>query len=359
MHLLSSDRFVAKKSVVSKPLAVMTIFCAALITTYAGFVDFARLRADELSTHRDIYALWQDGGRILHGENPYARTLANTNGVNHKYSTYFPLFYLLSAGSQMLLPDYPQFILFWRTVSFAVYAGIGLILAAPFYRRGTMIVAMSVLLLWLFNRWTLKGVQLVHIDFLAIAPMLASLLLLDRHRRTSLLLLGLSLAIKHLAIFIAPLYLVWIWTAPQPSPVHRASAPVSRVGRALSAVFWIALIPGLLSLPFLILNARAFVDSILFSATRSDEFRTPAESLDDLMDWPRTRGKLLMLGMMFLIYAAAAQHRLGRFAAALLVMTFFAGFNAIWFPQYEVWPIALLPLVALDGYRLPTVIRCM
>jgi hypothetical protein len=31
-----------------------------------------------------------------------------------------------------------------------------------------------------------------------------------------------------------------------------------------------------------------------------------------------------------------------------MVLTVFVTFNAIWFTQYEVWPIALLPLVVLD-----------
>jgi uncharacterized membrane protein len=348
MAFENSTRRLRQPGVASRPAVVGVILCAALAIAFAGYVDFAHLRDDELSEQRDIYALWQDGGRILHGENPYARILDDSSGINRKYSTYFPLFYLLSAASQKLIPAYSQFVLFWRVVSFVFYAGIGLILALPFYRRQWTIGATFILLLWLFNRWTLKSLQLVHIDFLAIAPLIASLLLLDRHRRISFLLLGLSLAIKQLAIFIAPLYLIWIWTG-QPMGAQDSARSGSRVGNMLAAAFWIALIPAVVSLPFFIWNPPAFVRSIIFSVTRSDEFINPAQSLDDLLDLPRSSGKLMMLALMAFVYAMAYQKRLGRFTAALLVMTVFASFNAIWFSQYEVWPIALLPLVATEG----------
>ena len=311
---------------------------------FAAYVDFVRLRGDELSDKRDIHALWQDGQRILRYENPYARILSSQSGINRKYSTYFPGFYILSAGSQMFLRSYPQFISFWRAVSFVFYIAIGVMLAGSFFRSrqsrgGWLGWPALVLLLWLFNRWTLKSVQLVNIEFLAILPLLASLLLMDRYRRVSLLLLGLSLAIKQVGIFLVPLYLVWVWND---------SDGRGRLRQTLMAAIWIAIIPAVVSLPFVICGPTAFVKSILFSAMRTDDFKIPAESLDDLLGWPRLCGKAVMLAMMSLVYAAAYQNRLRRFTSAFVVMIVFATFNAIWFAQYEVWAMALLPLVVLD-----------
>lgn len=317
----------------------IAVVCSVLAIVFAGYVDFARLRDDELSEKRDIYALWQDGQRLLRHKNPYARILSDQSGINRKYATYFPFFYILSAGSQMIVTNYPQFIAFWRAVSFVFYVAIGVVLALPFFRREWMVWSAFVLLLWLFNRWTLKSVELVNIDFLAILPLLASLLVMDRYRRVSLLLFGLSLAIKQVGIFLVPLYLVWGWNE---------SDARSRVRRTLITAVWIAIIPAVMSLPCFIWGPAAFVKSILFSVVRNDDFRIPAESLDDLLNWPRLCGKAIMLGMMALVYASAYQNRLGRSTAALMVMVVFVAFNAIWFTQYEVWAMALLPLVVLD-----------
>jgi hypothetical protein len=329
---------VLKMNRVVSPILIAVV-CSVLAIVFAGYVDFARLRDDELSDKRDIYALWQDGQRLLRHENPYARILSDQSGINRKYATYLPVFYILSAGSQKIVTNYPQFITFWRAVSFVFYVAIGVALALPFFRPGWMVWSVFVLLLWLFNRWTLKSVELVNIDFLAILPLLASLLLIDRHRRVSLLLFGLSLAIKQVGIFLVPLYLVWAWNE---------SDGRARLRQTLIAAMWIAIIPVLVSLPFFIWGPTAFVKSILFSVVRNDDSRIPAESLDDLLDWPRLYGKAIMLGMMALVYATAYQNRLGRWTAALMVLTVFVTFNAIWFTQYEVWPIALLPLVVLD-----------
>src|SRR5262245_46803293 len=45
----------------------------------------------------DTYYSWIEGRRILRGQNPYERILHGNMEENQKYSTYFPLFYELSA----------------------------------------------------------------------------------------------------------------------------------------------------------------------------------------------------------------------------------------------------------------------
>ena len=44
----------------------------------------------------DVYFDWVDGWRILTGENPYAPVLAGDMRDNDKYTTYFPVFIILS-----------------------------------------------------------------------------------------------------------------------------------------------------------------------------------------------------------------------------------------------------------------------
>jgi uncharacterized membrane protein len=320
-------------------LRTLTIIFALLAIAFAALVDFRVLRVGETDENRDIRALWQDGQRLLNHENPYARVLGATDDANRKYATYFPVFYVLSAASQKIFTTYEGFLLFWRCVFFVFYAGIAILLAIPFCQRRWFVACALSVVIWLFNRWTLKSVELEHIDFLAIAPLIASLLLLDYHRRTALLLLGISLSIKQLAIFLVPVYLIWAWNKAEPR---------LRIGDTMRAAFWIAIIPALVSIPFLIWGPVAFVKSILFSATRGDEFKMPADTLDKILDWSPKRGKAIMSGMMFLVYALMFEKRIARYTAMFFVMVIFAAFNRIWFRQYEVWPMALLPLILLE-----------
>lgn len=48
----------------------------------------------------DIYYSYIDGQRILNGENPYARIMSSDMMKNKKYSTYFPIFFVLSYLAQ-------------------------------------------------------------------------------------------------------------------------------------------------------------------------------------------------------------------------------------------------------------------
>jgi uncharacterized membrane protein len=79
----------------------------------------------------------------------------------------------------------------------------------------------------------------------------------SRRRRLACLLFGTSLAIKHVAILVAPLYLGWTW--------HGAEQDAPRRERWLSVgatSLWIALISLAVSLPFLWWDPGAFVRSL-------------------------------------------------------------------------------------------------
>ncbi|MGW8249802.1 MAG: hypothetical protein ACWGO1_04105, partial [Anaerolineales bacterium] len=73
----------------------------------------------------DIFFTFLDGGRLLDGLNPYERVLSGDMGVNNKYSTYLPIFYYLSAGSQALgLSGFWMWLSFWRTIFLMVNLSI-------------------------------------------------------------------------------------------------------------------------------------------------------------------------------------------------------------------------------------------
>jgi hypothetical protein len=78
---------------------------------------------------QDVYYVWIEGKRIINGENPYARVLEGNMLDNNKYATYFPVFYWLSAFTQLAgFRDYSTWILFWKIIFDTTHAAIGLLI---------------------------------------------------------------------------------------------------------------------------------------------------------------------------------------------------------------------------------------
>jgi hypothetical protein len=290
---------------------------------------------------RDIYYLWLDGKRILEGDNPYARILAGNLRENNKYPTYFPLFYLLSAFTQLAgLREFPQWLLFWRLALLGCHLAIAAAVSFPLYRRGWTGLALFAGLFYLFNRWSLWLLRDGQIDFLAILFLVTSLLLFRRSRRTSLVLLSLSLAVKQIAIFLVPLYLIWTWQSSR----NGAGKRLILAGAVIFSV------PLASSLPLLVWNAEGFCKSILFSVTRDAIDQFGAQSLDALLRLDGGAGRLPLCLLMGLVYWGAMRGQLGRFTSVLLVMAVFVDFNAVLFPQYLCWIVPLLPLAVWDRF---------
>jgi uncharacterized membrane protein len=86
--------------------------------------------------------------------------------------------------------------------------------------------------------------------------MVLSLGVFGKYRKVSLLFFSFSLAIKQIAIFLAPLYLIWEY--------HHSRS----LKKTIIAGLWIISIPLISSLPFILWNMEGFFKSIAFSATR-------------------------------------------------------------------------------------------
>jgi uncharacterized membrane protein len=288
------------------------------------------------SAGEDIYYAWVEGQRLLAGENPYARVLAGDMLENDKYATYFPLFYLLSALSQALgLRQYGAWIAFWQPVFLLFHLATGVWLLALFSRRRQYLLSLIVLAIWLFGNWVLHFNYLINFDAIPIFFLVVSLTTLDRRPLLALLLFSLSLALKQVAIFLAPLYLIWLWQEGE------QDRPVRLARHALV----IASVPLLTSLPFVFWNAKGFVRSVLFSATRASSLALTAGRVLD-------RGGLLprlpLLSFAGAVYLLAWRRRTGRYTAAMLGMLGFLSLNPVVFPQYLPWFLVLLLLALLE-----------
>lgn len=330
--------------------ASLSTFRVILLGLFAGLLVAATIATTALyygsdPAGSDIYYSWGEGARILRGENPYSRILGSDMLHNDKYPTYFPLFYLLSAATQgMGFREYPEWIGLWRIVFAFFDVGIIAILFWLPYRRGLPLLAAFAGAFWALNRWTLFELRIAQLDFIPIFFLLLSLALFEKRQRLSLLLFGVSISAKQIGIFLAPLYLIWAW---------RSAPEASRRRATIVAGATLAVIPLLLSLPFLVADAEGYLRSIFFSATRLPSSHFEAFSIDAELGLVGLWAKLPMLALMALVYGLALFGQVGRFTAALLVLSVFVDFNSVLYTHYLCWVVPLLPL-AVSEYARPS-----
>ncbi len=321
------------------PTALLLLFLVL-----AGILDAAIPHPD--LTDQDIYYSYLEGRRLLHGNNPYGRILHGDMVNNDKYATYFPVFYELSFLTQKLgLVAFEPWFALWMVVFIVFELAIAVLLFWALLRCGLPWGGLFAAGFWLFNRWTLQVLQIGHLDFLPIFFLLLSLELLPRKKWLALFFFSLSLGLKQIAIFLAPLYLIWLWQATEGQ----------RVRDLLIGMGVIASVPLVSSIPFLAWDARAFVLSILFSTTRSafDTSQFPA-AVGAFAGGNALVSRIAMLALMLILFAFAWRMRGVHYAFAFLVMLVFVSFNPVLFVQYILWliPLALLLLSDLRG-RVP------
>jgi uncharacterized membrane protein len=293
---------------------------------------------------QDIYYSYVEGSRLNAGVNPYERVLLGDMRTNDKYASYFPLFYLLSSGTQLAgLESFPAWLAFWRVIFLGCNIGIGYLIFQICTAKSQPWLGIFGALFWLFNRWTLHVTIINHLDFLPLLLLLLSLKFVPRRFSLACIFLGLSLAIKQIAILALPLYLIWSWQGQGKD----------RLIHLLKTFILIFGIPLLVSTPFLIWNAEGYVKSILFSATRypADLFYAP--SIDALLGCYGIPARIPMLILLGLIFALVLLRRIPIFSSLLLVMAVLFGFSSVLFPQYIVWFMPFIPLTILEIITVP------
>jgi hypothetical protein len=316
---------------------IASIVLVILLIFFARRVNLQIL--EPVTKDQDIYYSFVEGERLRDGENPYARILDGDMRKNHKYATYFPVFYELSYITQeMGLRPFETWITFWRWVFMVFEFAIAILLFVALARRNLEWLGAFVSAFWLFNRWTLQVVQTANLDFIPIFFLLLSLILFPQKKWLSLFLFSLSLGFKQIAIFLAPLYLIWIYQ----------SMSKHQLKYVFFAGLLIASVPLISGIPFFVWNAEGFIKSVLFSVTRfgADQFGT--SSVDVILNWDGIFARLPMIGLLLAIYSAAFKGYGGKFFASLLVMMIFVDFNSVLYVQYFAWILPLLPMVFCD-----------
>ena len=289
----------------------------------------------------DIYYHWVEGGRLLAGENPYARVLAGDMRKNDKYATLFPLIYLLSAATRRAgLNDYDSWIAFWRAILLVFNLGSITTIFLAFCRRGMILGGLCAALIVLFNRYSLHATESASIDFIPLFFLALSMVLLKRNIWLALVLLSLSLAFKHVGIILAPIYLIFIWQSFQGAQLRRT----------LLAAALIASIPLIISLPFLAWNAEGFVKSLLFSATRDASSSNSIFAVDVTLGLSGIPARLPLFAMLLLCYGLLIKRQVAVYTSGLLAMAVFILFNSVLFSHYMNWFVLVIVFVAWDHF---------
>lgn len=318
--------------------------CIALLVVLVGSLALHARSLDiphDRQEQHDIYFSFVEGQRLLAGHNPYARVLEGDFRTNDKYATYFPLFYELSALSQALgLRAYADWLWFWRLVFAAFDVGIAIVLFETCRRGGSLLLGVFGAALWSLGRWGIFVTLIGNMDTMPIFFLLLSLLWRRTRPVAALLLFGLSLSLKQIGIFLGPLYLIWAW---QDAPRNERWGAVAR------ATAWIALVPLVVSIPFLVWNAQGFIGSVLFSATRSARAHLGLVSADVRLGIDGPLGRVPLLLGLACVYALAAARTIGVYTSCLLTFAVFTNFNSVFYLHYPAWMLPFLPTAALDA----------
>jgi len=313
----------------------------ALLVVAAVWTHYAVVPPD-VDNENDIYYDFLEAQRIIAGENPYERILAGDMRNNQKYATYFPLFYLLSAGVLKLGPqEFTQFVAFWRLGFLLFNAGAGVILFYLIWPRRGLLLATFGVLFWFFSRWNLRLTASVNIDYPAVFFLLLSFWLLPRHRVWAFLTLGLSLGFKQLDVILVPLFLIVVW---QSERQHRVRA-VLVAGAALASTLVVT------SAPFLTASPEAFLKAMVFEAVRNPVAHIrDAASFGELLGLSGAASRLPFFTLIALVYALFWRRKIGFYTAGLLALAAFINFNPVLFLQYFVWFTPFFPLAASEAF---------
>ncbi|MCG8571750.1 MAG: hypothetical protein MJB14_16565 [Spirochaetes bacterium] len=293
----------------------------------------------------DIYWVYYEGKNLLDGINPYEKILLGNMRENNKYATYFPPIYLLSMLTQKIgYSDFDNFVLFWRKIVLIFHLALGLLLFHTIYKDNNYLFAIFTFCFYCLNRWSLLVIQITHFDFIALFLFILSLLFLQKKMKNfALLAFGLSIAVKHMAVYVGPIFLIWVWHDSQDKKLKNTIIASSIIA---APVFFT-------SLPFMLWSLLGYIKSILFSLTRNPRSHFSVNSFDAILGLFGFKGRMVYFLLLIIIFIIYYQKKLPLYFTVLLIFSVFINFNTVLFMQYIVWLVPLLPLVIKDFNQIP------
>lgn len=294
---------------------------------------------DHDATADDIEYVWKEGAAIAEGNNPYERAV-KSQYRDGKYATYFPLSYLTSALIQKAgFASFESWLTVVRPLVLFFQIGTALLVLFYSYKKNALLLGIVGFFLILFHRFTLYPARVHQIDFPALFFLILGIMLLIRKPKTGYLVIGISLAIKHISIILLPVFLIWEYTQ------HK-----SKKGVAVSLILLLA-VPTLTILPFFIQSPLGVFYSLSFSSSRSSGGDFSSPDLAALLSVNGNFPKFFMYGLILFVILAFRKKEIELFGACLIILTIFIGFNQVLFFQYLAWIIPFIPLALLEKKR--------
>lgn len=332
------------------------IILTSLVLILVGWLLFVVNESNKViileNYDRDINFEYFQAKQIGSGENPYERIESGNLLWNDKYATLFPLYYYFLHFIDNLSEN--NFDIFLQNFRHIVYTA-EIISALAVYlifrakeKRYLGFVAGTFLL---FNRWSISNVGSAKQDFIAIAFMLFAFYLFQTFEKKKLywayLLFGISIGIKHIGIFISPVFLLPL--------LDRKFSVKERLFLVI-----LFLIPTIgVGLPIILDKPTAFFYSMLFSFTRIPSITNGDFGYSNLlvlydvgvknnsiMFYLLPRLPLVIFSL--LNFFALVFKKISIFGFSLASLFIFTAFNPVLFDQYFTWIVPFIFLATLD-----------
>lgn len=349
--LIDFSKYYKYKKIVS---IALEIFCIAGLFYVVRIVNKANYTPTNWGNKPDIHYEYLAAENISQGINPYNKVLEGNLVWNKKYATLFPLYYYFLLSIAWFSKF--QFIDFYHNLGKVLYLFqfiAFLFTYLQFRKNDKKVLGFLAGAFLVLNRWSIANVSSSKQDFIAIAGLMASFYFLNRKVRLAYLLYGLSLGIKHLGIFFAPIYLLPLITKER--KLKDFIVDVSMIAIPI-------IIP---SIPFIIDNAKSFFLSIAFSFTRAPESDNGilygyqrlltlynTENYANLSTFtlllPRLPLVLFSILNVFMLFTK----RIGKFSYVLFAIIIFISFNPVYFDQYLLWLTPFVLYSIVDTFNL-------
>ncbi len=309
----------------------------------------------------DVHRGFQRGVNVLNGVNSYLEFNPERMLHQEKVPGFFPLYFQLMAVIARI-SNY-SFVLFLdslRYLVFAAYSLVGIVIYL-LLRKQSKLLGILGMVIFMFNRWTLNNAFDLKQDTYVLAVLFISLLLLKKNKALSFLLFGVATAIKHLTIFLFPIYLLELFLPIMENRSDwRNKKFLGYLGRFFVYAFLLILPILGPSIPYIIETPQHYTSSIMYNLTRDPESNTTTLSTGFdkvlvLYNQDRFQNNffyMLPRLPMFVSFCIIAllyfTKKLTLWKYSAFAYLIFIGFNPVLFGQYYTWLMAFLPLVLVE-----------
>ena len=209
-------------------------------------------------TNSDVGVEFRTGLDIRRGINPYSRITTEDLLRNEKFATLLPLYYYFLLGIAHIT-DYQQddYLNLFRIIIYIAQFTGAMFLYLYFRKKNHRLLGLLACSFFLMNRWAIDSTADLKQDTIAVTFLIVSLYFFKTKPKISYFLYGMSLATKHIGIFVFPAFLI---------PFVSRKKPVKELVLDFMWLFIPVLAP---TLVFIFDDLKSFVLSMLFGLTRA------------------------------------------------------------------------------------------